>query len=273
MANLLTETLAYPGAEGPIQAFLARPEADEPRPAVIVIHEIFGLTDHIRQVTARLAGQGYVAFAPDLYSRPGLAGVMVEANIRAVMRFAEEVGHSRLADAAAVEEALGRFPPEQAEGIRDALPHMFAGTPRFEMVQDLARAVDFLNAQPYVSTEKVASVGFCFGGGMSLRLACNTRLAACVVFYGENPEQIELINNIAGPVMGLYGAEDARVNAHLHELVGAMARYQKPFEMKIYPGAGHAFFNDTSLQRYRPGAAADAWERLLRFLKENLDVL
>ena len=86
----------------------------------------------------------------------------------------------------------------------------------------------------------------------------------------KNPNPIELVENIAGPVLGNYGAEDMRINAHLDELVKAMVTYKKDFEMRIYPNAAHAFFNDT-IPMYNEAAAKDAWERVLRFFKRTLE--
>jgi carboxymethylenebutenolidase len=105
---------------------------------------------------------------------------------------------------------------------------------------------------------------------MSLRLACEADIAASVVFYGENPSPIEKVKDIRGAVLGLYGADDARINAGLGDLVKAMAEHKKDFEMRIYPGAGHAFFNDTNPTTYRKEAAQDAWDRVLRFYRRTL---
>ena len=90
-----------------------------------------------------------------------------------------------------------------------------------------------------------------------------------MIFYGENPHPIELVEHIACPVLGLYGAEDMRINKHLDELVKAMVTYKKDFEMRIYPNAAHAFFNNTA-PMYQEAAARDAWERVLRFYKRTL---
>lgn len=92
---------------------------------------------------------------------------------------------------------------------------------------------------------------------------------ADVIFYGENPNPIELVENIASPVLGNYGAEDMRINAQLDELVKAMVMYKKDFEMRIYPNAAHALFNDAT-PLYNEAAARDAWERVLRFYTRAL---
>ncbi len=271
MANFSGEMLTFEGQAGPMQAYLARPAAPGPRPAVIVIHEIYGLVDHTKDVADRFARQGYVALAPSLFSRPGLAEVLTPPAIEAVMAFNATLPRERMADREFVAQAMAALPAEQRALIQRTSPVLFGGVPKDDLTQDLVRAADYLRAQSFVQAEKIGSVGFCFGGGMSLNFACFARLAACVVFYGENPNPIERVENIAGPVLGLYGADDMRINANLDQLVRAMAAYKKDFEMRIYPGAAHAFFNDTRPQVYREAPARDAWERVLRFYARTLD--
>ncbi len=264
------QMLAYQGADGPVQAYLARPAAGSPRPAVIVIHEIFGLTDHTKDVANRFADQGYVALAPHLFSRPGLEDFTPE-NIREAMTFSFSLQRERMSDPAYLQEAMSTLPAEKRAVVQNISSQLFSGgMPRDRMVMDLSKAVDFLAGQKDVLPGKIASVGFCFGGGMSISLACQTPLAACVVFYGNNPSPIDLVANIAGPVLGIYGAEDSRINQDLDQLVKAMAVHKKDFEMRIYPGAAHAFFNDTSPTTYREGPAKQAWEQVLRFYQRTL---
>src|SRR2546426_204563 len=186
-----TGIVEYRGASGSIPAYLARPSGDGVWPGVVVIHDLFGLMDHTRDITERFA-------------------------------------------------------------------------------KALVAAVNHLKTLPYVKADRIGCVGFCFGGGLSLRLACDVGVEACVVFYGENPSPIERVRDIAGPVLGLYGAEDTRLNADLDKLVKAMAEYKKDFEMRIYPGAPHAFFNDRNPTTYREAAARDAWDRVLRFYRRTL---
>ncbi len=260
------------GVDGPLQAYLALPESAEPRPAIVVIHEIFGLSDHIRDVANRFAAQGYVALAPALFSSPDLRDVLVPAAIGEAMKFMSSLQREKIADREYVRQEMSRLPEGRREIVERTFPLIAGGMPREKFTQDLVRAVEYLSAQSYVQNGKVASIGFCFGGGMSFRLACHAKLAACVVFYGESPDPIDLVQNIAGPVMGIYGADDLRINQNLDRLVKAVVEYKKDFEMKIYPGAGHAFFNDTRPEVCRPQAAQDAWERVLRFYQKNLTI-
>lgn len=269
MTNETHGMITYQGDVGPVQTYLARPDAAEPRPAVIVIHEIVGLTDHIKSVADRFAGVGYVAFAPNLFSRPGLVEVMTPANVTQAMQLMMSVPREKWGDQAYIQQAAAQLPQEKREMLHRVRTTMFGGLPRESFIQDLVQAIAYLKAQDFVQPDKIASLGFCFGGGMSLNLACHAPLAACVLFYGENPTPVELVANIACPVLGNYGTEDMRINAHLDELVKAMATYKKDFEMRIYPHANHGFFNDTT-PMYNEMAAKDAWERVLRFFQRTL---
>ncbi len=269
MADESRGMMTYDGEAGPVQTYLARPRMEGPRPAVIVIHEIVGLTDHIKSVADRFAEEGYVAFAPHLFSRPGLAEVLTPSNVGEVMQFVRTVPWAKISDPAYVQQAMSQLPQEKRETLQRVMPVMFGGISKDQLTHDLVKAVDYLNAQSFVQTGKIASVGFCFGGGMSINLACHAKLAASVIFYGENPNPIELVENISCPVLGNYGAEDMRINVHLDTLVKAMVTYKKDFEMRIYPNAAHAFFNDT-IPMHNEAAAKDAWERMLRFYKRAL---
>src|SRR6266446_10393049 len=147
MAEGFRAMMAYDGEASTIQAYLARPALEEPRPAVIVIHEIVGLTDHIKDVANRFAEQGYVAFAPNLFSRPGLAEVLTPSNVGEMMQFMTTVGWDKISDSAYVQQALSQLPQEKRETVQRVLPVMFGGIPKDRLTQDLVRAVAYLNAQ------------------------------------------------------------------------------------------------------------------------------
>ena len=137
-------------------------------------------------------------------------------------------------------------------------------------VKELNGAVAYLKSQPFTSG-KVGSIGYCLGGGLSILTACrNPALNACVVYYGASPNPIDQVQTIACPVLGNYAEMDERVNATLDGLKAAMERYGKSFDMHMYPGTHHAFFNDTRPEIYAPAASKDAWERTLAFFKANL---
>jgi carboxymethylenebutenolidase len=270
--EIVTERLSIPGTRGNIQAFLARPAPEERNPAIIVIHEIYGLVEHIESVAIRFAREGYVAVAPDLFGAiPELKPLFTKEIVGAVLDVTRRMKPGGVRDTSYVSAATESLPEPLRGSVREFISKVFGGRLPFEtFVSDLSRTFDHLTRLPYVNSARVGSVGFCFGGGLSITLACTVPVAACIVFYGSNPSPIELVERIKGPVLGLYGAEDTRINQGLGELVSAMVRFKKDFEMKIYPGAGHAFFNETNPVTFREEQARDAWERSVYFLGRTL---
>lgn len=146
------------------------------------------------------------------------------------------------------------------------------GLPDDRALRDLKAAFDYLRSRKDVKKSAIGSVGWCMGGGLSLKLALNQpELRACVVNYGALPTDSAAIARITAPVLGNFGAEDqgippAAVNAFEKEMRGQ----KKWIDIKIYPGAGHAFENPNNRQGYREEAARDAWNRMIKFLNENL---
>ena len=208
--------------------FLARPKNAGRYPAVIVIHEIWGVVDHIKDVSRRLANEGFVALAVDLF------GGKTISSLEEGRRLREELSEERI-------------------------------------MEDLKGAFDYLQSLEYVQPKRIGSIGFCMGGGLSLLLACHNReLAAAVVFYGRNPSPIDLVKNVQCPILGNYaGADMAIKEADINLLKEALTKYGKVFDLKVYHGAPHAFFNDTR-ESYRPEAARDAWMRTLDFFNKYL---
>lgn len=208
--------------------FLARRKQAGIYPAVIVIHEIWGLVDHIKEVANRLAREGYVALAVDLFEGKAVSKL------------------------------------EEGRSMREMFTHE-------KILADLNGGFHFLKTLEYVNPELIGSMGFCMGGGLSLLLAChNKELAAAVVFYGRNPSPIDLVRNIQCPILGNYaGADRAIMEADISLLKQTLTKYGKVFDIKVYPNAPHAFFNDTR-EAYRPDSAKDAWERTLRFFSKYL---
>ena len=132
-------------------------------------------------------------------------------------------------------------------------------------MKDLKEHLAYLNKQADVETGQLASIGFCWGGARSFLLATESELLkAAVVFYGSAPTE-EQLAKVKCPVLGIYGETDERITSKVPEVAAAMKKYGKSYEYKIYPGAGHAFFNDTG-ERYSAEAAKDAWELTLRLM-------
>jgi carboxymethylenebutenolidase len=261
----------FSGTNAPVQAYLSRPKTDEPGPAVVVIHEIHGLTDHTKDVADRFAREGYVALAPALFSSdPELASLFTPQNVGIAMGVMQKIPAEKRGDPAYVQQLLAKEPAATRDVAQRVMGKMFGRMPKDALTLEGVKAVEFLNSRRFVKRGSVGVVGFCFGGGISINIACHTRTDACVIFYGENPSPIELVEKIQGPVLGIYGAEDARINATLDQLVAAMVRYKKDFQMRLYTGAGHAFFNDTNKMTYREDAAKEAWGRTLGFFSQSL---
>jgi carboxymethylenebutenolidase len=230
-AGVSSDTVTYQGPkDGKLTGYLSAPAGSGRAPGVIVIHENRGLNDHTRDVARRFAAEGFVALAPDLLSRKGTTAAMASPD--------------------AAREAIMAIPPEEATA-------------------DLVAAVAYLDKHARVERGHLGSVGFCWGGARSFLLAAEAeRLKAAVVFYGTAPPP-EKIARVHVPVLGLYGETDERITSAVPAVAEAMKKAGKHYEYKIYPGAGHAFFNDTG-ERYNAEAAKDAWARTLAFLRANL---
>ena len=141
-----------------------------------------------------------------------------------------------------------------------------------EAERDLSAAVQYLLTLDSTTSEKVGVVGFCMGGALALYTATkNSQIGASIVFYGGHPKVKPDLPNLHAPVLGLYGEKDGFVTPELvHELERQVKALGKQIEVVIYPGADHAFFNDTRPEVYNAEAAADSWRRTIAFLRENL---
>jgi carboxymethylenebutenolidase len=230
-ADVASESVTYPGAGGAtLGGYLSAPPGRDKVPGVLVIHENRGLNDHTRDVARRFAAEGFAALAPDILARKGGTGSMASPD--------------------AAREAIGTIAPAEA-------------------LADLEAGLAHLDRHPRVRSGRLGSVGFCWGGARSFLLAAESeRLRAAVVFYGSAPPP-EALARVRCPVLGLYGETDERITSQVPAVAEAMKKAGKRFEYKVYPGAAHAFFNDSG-ERYNPEAAKDAWARALAFLRANL---
>lgn len=212
-----------------VRTWIAYPEADGPAPTIIVIHQNRGISDWVRSVADRLAGEGYIAAAPDLLSGMAPGG-----------------GNTAdFADSDAARRGIGELPPEQ-------------------VTADLQAVADHLTALPQ-SDGTVSVSGFCWGGSQTFRFATHRPdLAAAYVFYGTGPQGAEAVARIGAPVYGFYGGEDQRVNATIESSAGLMEAAGGTYEPVIYDGAGHGFMSrGESAEDGDPNRAAmeAAWER------------
>jgi len=249
-------------------AFPADGEERTRRPAVIVIHEIFGPDAHIRDVSRRIAGLGYVAAAPDLFTGE-LHRLLTPANIGLAMRAFAEAPPDLRRDPAKLAAFAASQPPERRP-ILEAFGKIGQPPVQEGFARDLHAVAQYLRALPEVDPHRVASVGFCFGGAMSARLATvDPDLRAAVIFYGQNPP-LEAVPWIGAQMLGLYGSEDPGITQTVPAFAEAMRVAGKQFEYHVYTGAKHAFFNDTR-PNFHQESATDAWERVVRFFGETLN--
>jgi carboxymethylenebutenolidase len=244
-ARVQTENIEFVRDSDRIKAFGAWVRRAERRPAVIIIHDVRGLSDHYRDVACRFAGEGFFALALDLYSREGMPHL---PDMESVFRWMQRLDDRRV-------------------------------------LADVTGAVRFLGARPEVRSRSIGITGFCMGGQYALMAACGVdELAACVSFYGmlrytERSEikpasPLDMAPHLRCPYLGLFGQNDALIpRTDIKELESILRRTGKTFQTRIYPGAAHAFFNDTRPDAYRPEAATDAWIRTLSFFRAHLGPL
>ena len=225
---IIASEIQFPAVDGTsLMGYLAQPSSGELAPVILVCHENRGLTPHIQDVTRRLAKAGYVGLAVDLLSRQGGSAAVGEGNVPG---------------------ALGNIPPDQ-------------------FVEDFKSGWQYLKNLSFADAEKVGMTGFCFGGGVTWRVATQMpELLAAVPFYGPQPP-VEDVPNINAAVLAIYGELDSRINGGLPQIEEAMAANSKIYEKIIYPNADHAFHNDTGT-RYNAEAAKDAWGQTLAWFEK-----
>lgn len=223
-----------PESEVKIRTWVVYPERSDPAPVVIVIHEIFGLTDWIRAVADQLAAEGFIAVAPDLLSGKGPGG-----------------GGTESFEGDAVRAAIRGLSDDEVAQRLDAVR---------------AHALAFPSAG-----KSSATIGFCWGGTASFMYATRqSDLNAAVVYYGTAPEA-ERLGTIKCPVLGLYGGDDNRVTSTVGPTEAAMKERELEFTPHVYQGAGHGFLRQqTGRDGANDRAARAAWSETLAFLRASL---
>lgn len=272
MGSLVKEWIRY-GSEQQYTGYLTYPRrAPLPLPAVVVIQEAWGVDRFVESVSHRLALAGYVAFAPDLYAteqgaRPAL---LTRERVAALQAFVNELPPGVWQDQAKRDAAVEQLPEPQRAEIRATHGAFVKAVASDTHLALLNAATHYLrDEQPATRGQKIGSVGFCLGGGLSARLAAaDSALAAAVIFYGTSPSE-ELVKKIEAPLLGFYGEHDPRINDTIPAFEAAVAKHGKRFEKHIYPGAQHAFFNDNRPSYHLP-ATRDALVRLLGFFQQHL---
>ncbi|MGH7723804.1 MAG: dienelactone hydrolase family protein [Candidatus Eiseniibacteriota bacterium] len=224
-----------PSGGTPIRTWVSYPERKDKAGVVIVIQEIFGLTDWLRAVADQLAADGFIAVVPDLISGLGPNGGGTES----------------VASRDSVVALTRGLTPEETKARLDAVYFYAAATP--------------------AGNGKIATMGFCWGGARSFAYAATqTKLKAAVVYYGSSPDST-LIGSVRAPVQGHYGSDDARVNATIDPAKAALGKLGRSYEPFIYEGAGHGFLR---AQSGREGAnlkaSKAAWPKTIAFLKKHI---
>lgn len=270
--DLHTEWVTYRSGSDPVPAYLARPaRVSAPLPAVLVIQEIWGPDDHIQNVVRRLATAGYVAMAPDLYAHGGKRpAALASERIEAVKAFSESVSRSIWSNPSEREAAIGKLPEPRRQQVGETIGVLFdPKRPTDRFTADLRAGVQYLREHAAVGGHRVGAIGFCMGGALSGLLACSEpTLAADVIYYGASPSA-QQVAGVRCPVLGNYGGDDARITDGVPAFADAMRAAGKSFDYRVYPGAPHAFFNDTR-GSYHVDAARDAWARTLSFFARHL---
>ena len=229
-----------PVADGEMPAYRAMPASGKSFPVVLVVQEIFGVHEHIKDICRRLAKLGYYAIAPELYARQGDV--------------------SKMSD------------------LKEIMSKVVSKVPDSQVMADLDATVEFARKSCYINTSKLGITGFCWGGRIAwLYAAHNPKVKAAVAWYGrlvgqvdelhpKNP--IDLVSSLNAPVLGLYGGADTGIPVEsIEKMRQALKDAHKTAEIVVYPDTPHGFHADYR-PSYRQDKAADGWKRLQEWFKK-----
>lgn len=248
-----------------MRSYFATPDDGKQHPAIIVVHEIWGLESSIKAIARRFAEQGYVVLSPDLYHRDAL--VLNPKNIEQTMLKLFSLPPEKRGNESDVREFMKGLSEDEQKVVEKI--YFARDDLEINMVKDLTECKSYLDGRPEVKSNSIGATGFCLGGGLVFQLATKADIKATVVFYGTNPDPLENVKNIKGEVMGLYAGEDTRVNSGLSDLIGEFVKLKKGLNIKIYEGAVHAFFNHER-PTYNKEVADDAWKSATGFFAKHL---
>ena len=241
---IVTESVKIPNNNLEIAAYLAKPRTSGNYPAIIVIQEIFGVNEHIQDVTARIAQEGYIAIAPALYQRqaPGFT-----------------VGYTP------EEVKIGRQYKTQTKAT--------------ELLSDIQATIDYLYQMPQVKSTGFGTVGFCFGGHVAYLVATLKDIRATASFYGaqiatwcpgEDQPTLQRTKDINGTIYLFFGTADSLIpNEQVDQIAAELKQQQIDHQLFRYQGATHGFMCDRR-DSYNPDAAKDAWQKMLDLFSQKL---
>lgn len=239
-----TQNVKVPGDDLQIDAYLAMPEAEGQYPGIVVIQEIFGVNDHIRDVTRRLAREGYIAISPAIYQRqaPGFETGYTEADLK-----------------------IGRDYKNQTQAD--------------ELLSDIQATINYLKGIPTVQAIDMGCIGFCFGGHVAYLAATLPEIQATASFYGAGiatmtpgggEPTITRTQDITGTLYAFFGTEDASIPPEqVDQIEQELQKHQIDHQVFRYEGADHGFFCDQR-DSYNTDAAADAWLKVLNLFRQKL---
>ena len=252
--------LSFESTGGRVPAFFAKPAS--PAGSVVVLHEVWGLVPHIEDVCKRISKLGFTAVAPDLYRKH--KELLVPEKIRAAMEGVWNLSLLDRRDINKVREALTK--KGLSHEIMRVATTLYNQDFRDQMLDDAVACVK----DSYERTPRVATLGFCLGGGISARVAARfSQLTACIVFYGEPPDTLG-VQKIRAPILAVHAEQDEIINSKIPEFVQSVLASGKDLTLKVYPATKHGFFNDSNRETYNGAAAEDAWELTKWFLSRKL---
>ena len=245
------EYVAIQAGSRTVNTFVVYPEVSKKAPVVVLIHEIFGLSDWAKLMADELAAKGYIVLAPDLLSGTGPGMMNPEATAAGADTAAHADHMAGMQHSAPSSGAGGAVASSGTDSYKsmDDITKAVSALPPAQVTSDLDAVADFGLKLPSANG-KLAVAGFCWGGGKTFAFATHRKgMAAAFVFYGPPPPAADMAN-ITAPVYGFYAGNDARIGATLPQATADMKAAGKTFEPVTYAGAGHGFM--------RAGQAPDA---------------
>ncbi len=240
--------------------FVVEPEGASS--CIVVLHEVWGLVEHTKDVCKRLGKLGFAATAPNLYK--GHGELLTPDNIQKAMEALWDLSLEERRDKSKVALALDK--KGIGAEVRDVASMIYEPSFRDRMLDDAVAMVERLHPK----YDSVATLGFCMGGGFSLKCATRTQHMKCAVsFYGP-PPPMEDVGRISIPILDIHAHQDEIINKSVPAWVGAMLEGDKDLTLKTYPRTKHGFFNDTKKEVYNREAADEAWDITRWFLERTL---